>query len=174
MTNKTKLYLGDFVLGAVDGTITTFAIVAGIVGAGLEEGVILALILGFANVLADGFSMGASNFLKAKSDWQYSSKGTAISASLSGIVTFIAFISVGSLPLLPFAFSLTVLELTDPDTLFLISAVITALCFICTGALRALVAGESYLRSIAETLIIGGVAAFLAYASGDLLAKVLR
>ena len=59
-------YLGDFVLGAVDGAVTTFAIVAGAAGAELSSGV--ALVLGAANVLADGFSMAASNFLKARSD----------------------------------------------------------------------------------------------------------
>ena len=58
--------LGDFVLGAVDGTITTFAIVAGVAGAGLSTGV--AIVLGLANVLADGFSMGVGNYLKARSD----------------------------------------------------------------------------------------------------------
>ena len=61
-------YLGDFVLGAVDGAVTTFAIVAGAAGAGLSSGV--AIVLGLANVLADGFSMAAGNFLKAKADHQ--------------------------------------------------------------------------------------------------------
>lgn len=61
-------YLGDFVLGAVDGAVTTFAIVAGAAGAGLSSGV--ALVLGLANVLADGLSMAAGNFLKARADEQ--------------------------------------------------------------------------------------------------------
>ena len=52
--------LGDAVLGAIDGTVTTFAVVAGVVGGGLSPGV--ALILGFANLLADGFSMAVSNY----------------------------------------------------------------------------------------------------------------
>lgn len=60
--------LGDFVLGAVDGTVTTFAIVAGVAGAELTAGV--ALVLGLANVLADGFSMAVSNYLKSRSDAQ--------------------------------------------------------------------------------------------------------
>lgn len=59
-------YLGDFVLGATDGAVTTFAIVAGAAGSGLSGTV--AIILGLANVLADGFSMAASNFLKSKAD----------------------------------------------------------------------------------------------------------
>jgi len=61
-------YVGDFVLGAVDGTVTTFAIVAGVAGAGLPSGV--AIVLGLANVAADGFSMAVSNYLKARSDSQ--------------------------------------------------------------------------------------------------------
>jgi VIT1/CCC1 family predicted Fe2+/Mn2+ transporter len=61
-------YLGDGVLGAIDGTITTFAIVAGASGAGLSGGI--ALVLGLANVLADGFSMAVGNLLKVKADRQ--------------------------------------------------------------------------------------------------------
>ncbi len=61
-------YLGDFVLGAVDGAVTTFAIVAGAAGAGLSSGV--ALVLGLANVLADGLSMAAGNYLKARAEQQ--------------------------------------------------------------------------------------------------------
>ena len=61
-------YLGDFILGAVDGAVTTFAIVAGAAGAGLSNSV--ALVLGLANVLADGLSMAAGNYLRARSDQQ--------------------------------------------------------------------------------------------------------
>ena len=53
-------HLRDFVYGGIDGTVTTFAIVAGVAGAGLPHGVIVAL--GLANVLADGFSMAAGNY----------------------------------------------------------------------------------------------------------------
>ena len=58
-------YLPDLVYGANDGVITTFAVVCGVVGAGLSSTVIL--ILGFANLVADGFSMGASNYLSRRS-----------------------------------------------------------------------------------------------------------
>lgn len=61
-------YLGDFILGAVDGAVTTFAIVAGAAGAGLSNGV--AIVLGLANVFADGLSMAAGNYLKARADQQ--------------------------------------------------------------------------------------------------------
>lgn len=59
-------YLGDFVLGGVDGAVTTFAVVAGVAGAGLPSGI--AVVLGFTNVLADGFSMAVSNYLSTKSE----------------------------------------------------------------------------------------------------------
>jgi VIT1/CCC1 family predicted Fe2+/Mn2+ transporter len=59
-------YLGDAVLGAVDGTVTTFAVVASAAGAGLGTGV--ALVVGLANVVADGFSMAAGNALRARAD----------------------------------------------------------------------------------------------------------
>ncbi len=59
-------YLGDFVYGAVDGIVTTFAIVAGVAGAGFSH--IVVIVLGMANLVADGFSMAVANFLATKSD----------------------------------------------------------------------------------------------------------
>ena len=61
-------YLRDFVYGAVDGTITTFAVVSGVAGARLPERVVL--VLGIANVVADGFSMAAANFLATRAERQ--------------------------------------------------------------------------------------------------------
>ncbi len=62
----THSYLRDFVLGAVDGTVTTFAVVAGVAGAELPRGV--AVILGLANLLADGFSMAVGNYLSTRAE----------------------------------------------------------------------------------------------------------
>ena len=59
-------YLKDGVFGAIDGAVTTFAIVAGVVGANLPLKVIVAL--GIANVLADGFSMAAGNYSGTKAE----------------------------------------------------------------------------------------------------------
>ncbi|NNE28653.1 MAG: hypothetical protein HKN16_03405 [Saprospiraceae bacterium] len=59
-------YLGEFVYGGIDGCVTTFAVVAGSVGAGLDSAIII--ILGFANLLADGFSMSVGAYLSAKTD----------------------------------------------------------------------------------------------------------
>ncbi|MFI4983600.1 MAG: VIT1/CCC1 transporter family protein [Rickettsiales bacterium] len=58
-------YLGDGVLGGIDGVVTTFAVVAGAYGAGFPPTV--AIILGCANLLADGFSMAVSNYQNSKS-----------------------------------------------------------------------------------------------------------
>ncbi|AZQ66418.1 hypothetical protein EF888_04275 [Silicimonas algicola] len=58
--------LRDAVFGAIDGAVTTFAIVAGVVGADLSTRVIL--VLGLANVLADGFSMAAGNYAGTKAE----------------------------------------------------------------------------------------------------------
>lgn len=63
---NTGRYMSDFVYGANDGIITTFAVVTGAAGAALSPLVIV--ILGFANLIADGFSMGASSFLSQRSD----------------------------------------------------------------------------------------------------------
>src|SRR4051812_6159532 len=59
-------YLRDWVYGGIDGAVTTFAVVAGVVGAGLSARTVL--ILGAANLLADGFSMAASNYSGTKTE----------------------------------------------------------------------------------------------------------
>lgn len=61
-------YLRDFVFGAIDGLVTTFAVISGVVGAALESRVIV--ILGVANLLGDGFSMAASNYLATRAERQ--------------------------------------------------------------------------------------------------------
>ncbi|MDJ0645405.1 MAG: VIT1/CCC1 transporter family protein [Flavobacteriaceae bacterium] len=64
--NKYQKYLGEFVYGGIDGAVTTFAVVAGAVGAGLDTTVII--ILGFANLFADGLSMSIGAYLASKSE----------------------------------------------------------------------------------------------------------
>ena len=59
-------WIHDIVYGAHDGIVTTFAVVAGTAGAGLSTGVVI--ILGMANLLADGVSMGAGSFLSLRSE----------------------------------------------------------------------------------------------------------
>ncbi len=62
-------YISNMVYGALDGIVTTFAIVAGASGAGLSASVII--ILGFANLFADGLSMAVGNYLSMKSQQSY-------------------------------------------------------------------------------------------------------
>jgi VIT1/CCC1 family predicted Fe2+/Mn2+ transporter len=62
----TQSYLRDWVYGGIDGAVTTFAVVSGVAGAGLDESVLV--ILGLANLVADGFSMAASNYLGTASE----------------------------------------------------------------------------------------------------------
>jgi vacuolar iron transporter family protein len=64
-----KWSLEDFVYGATDGAVTTFAVVAGVIGASLPPAIVL--ILGFANLFADGFSMAIGNYLAAKTRHEY-------------------------------------------------------------------------------------------------------
>ena len=59
-------YVRDWMYGGIDGTITTFAIVAGVVGADLSGKVVL--VLGLANLIADGFAMGAGNYSATKAE----------------------------------------------------------------------------------------------------------
>lgn len=59
-------YLRDWIYGGIDGAVTTFAIIAGVTGAELSATVVL--VLGFANLLADGFAMAASNYSGTKAE----------------------------------------------------------------------------------------------------------
>lgn len=73
---KFQEYLAEFVYGGIDGSVTTFAVVAGAVGAGLDSSVII--ILGFANLFADGFAMSIGAYLSSKTDVDNYEKHRAI------------------------------------------------------------------------------------------------
>jgi VIT1/CCC1 family predicted Fe2+/Mn2+ transporter len=72
VTDAFQEYIAEFVYGAIDGTVTTFAVVAAAAGAGLSAGV--AAVLGLANLFADGFSMGVSSYLSNRSEAAQSQK----------------------------------------------------------------------------------------------------
>lgn len=72
ISNMHSVLVSDFVYGGIDGAVTTFAVVAGVEGASLSAGIVL--ILGFANLFADGFSMAVSNYLGTKSHMELASK----------------------------------------------------------------------------------------------------
>lgn len=61
--------ISDAVLGGIDGCVTTFAVVSGVIGAGLSPSI--ALVLGYANLIADGFSMAISNYESLKADREF-------------------------------------------------------------------------------------------------------
>jgi vacuolar iron transporter family protein len=155
-------YLGDLIYGANDGIVTTFAVVAGVAGAGLSPRVVL--ILGVSNLLADGFSMGASNYLAIRSR---SSAELEVSGSISepyavrhGIVTFAAFVVAGSVPLL--AYLLPVLE----GQRFIVTAMLGALSLFLIGAARIMLAHGLWWKNGVEMLTVGGVAATVAFLVG--------
>jgi VIT1/CCC1 family predicted Fe2+/Mn2+ transporter len=213
--------LRDFVYGAIDGVVTTFAVVAGVAGAGLATRVVL--ILGVANLAADGFSMAVSNFLGARSEEQRRQRylreeerhiaavpagereevrqilaawglgdglldgatgaitrdrqrwvrfmmqlehgfpAAGPSPARAALTTFVAFVTVGFVPLGPFVADAVGGAVTAP---FAWSAGLTAAAFFAVGVGKGLVVAQPWWRSGAETVAVGGTAAGLAYAVG--------
>src|SRR3989338_6120932 len=66
---KSGKYIKSFIYGGLDGTITTFAVVAGVAGAALSPSIVL--ILGFANLVADGISIAVGDYLSIKAEKEY-------------------------------------------------------------------------------------------------------
>jgi VIT1/CCC1 family predicted Fe2+/Mn2+ transporter len=157
-------YLPDLVYGANDGIITTFAVVCGVVGASLSSRVIL--ILGFANLVADGFSMGASNFLARRSYADATERAGRRVAVRHGSATTLSFVVAGTVPLAAY-----ILPLPDGSR-FAATVALTFATLFAVGALRALVTKLGWFRSGAEMLAVGAAAAVVAYAIGALAAWV--
>jgi VIT1/CCC1 family predicted Fe2+/Mn2+ transporter len=160
-------YLKDLVYGANDGIITTFAVVAGVAGARLEARIVL--ILGFANLLADGFSMGASNFLSIRSDEAVrQSSGLSVREPFPGrhsVATFVAFVVAGCVPLLSYVVAVT----SQP---FLAAVLLTLGTLFFVGAARALVTRANWWWSGFEMLAVGSTAAAVAYGVGALVDRL--
>jgi VIT1/CCC1 family predicted Fe2+/Mn2+ transporter len=162
MTKRLKLYFSDFVFGSVDGLVTTFAVVSGVIGAGLSATVIL--ILGFANLFADGFSMAASNYLSTKSENDMGqNKKSALLAALS---TFAAFIIVGFIPLASFIFDFN-------QDKFKSTIILTGAAFILIGYVKGLVTNKNKFISATQTFLIGTLAALIAYYVGYFLSLIV-
>ena len=221
-------YLGEFVYGGIDGCVTTFAVVAGSVGAGLESAVII--ILGFANLLADGFAMSVGAYLSSKSNkdnydkhrqvelWEvehmpdsekeeireiYRAKGftgdllekvvQVITSDKNrwvdemmkdelemmkddksplyiGGVTYLSFLLIGLIPLIIY-----VVDYFNPlnQDLFLTASILTAIGFAIIGLLKAYVNQTRFWKGVLETLLLGGIAATVAYFVGDLLESII-
>ena len=167
MKNNKQKYLPEFVYGGIDGVVTTFAIIAGAIGASLSPSVIL--ILGFANLFADGFSMASSNYLSRKSETEEIQKQK--SPIQTAFVTFVSFIVIGFVPLASFVFA-TFSSSIDTYK-FEISIVLTAIAFIGVGAVKGRVTGKHKVYSAFETLMIGTVASAIAYFVGVFLQGII-
>ena len=172
-SGNTFPYLKEFVYGGIDGSVTTFAIVAGATGAGLNSSIII--VLGFANLIADGFSMSIGNYLSVKSELAYGKNGIHHPNSRSPYqtagATFISFIIMGFIPLLIYV--LSYLNIIKAGYLFPISTILTLFSFVFIGFLRSHITKTSRFKSIMETLFLGGIAALLAYFVGNVLENML-
>ena len=218
-----KWYFDDFIYGSIDGAVTTFAVVAGVVGASLPTTIIL--ILGLANLFADGFSMAVANYQASKSknefvkmkrkeeEWQidnlaeeereeireiYRKKGfkdelleevvriitsrrkvwidTMMKEELgliedekkpmqSSISTFVGFNLIGFIPLIPFIVFIIIGVEPNSDA-FIYSTVSVLAAFFVVGTIKGKIVKKSKIFSGINTVIIGGVAATVAYVVG--------
>ncbi|MBA3758097.1 VIT1/CCC1 transporter family protein [Candidatus Saccharibacteria bacterium] len=167
-------YLSEFVYGGIDGAVTTFAVVAGATGARFDNKILL--VLGFANLIADGFSMGVGSYLSSKANQQLMVKRKESIADepspiINGLSTYAAFILIGLVPLLAYTFDL--LFDLGLSNLFVIASILTAFAFAGIGYLKSRIAKTPVVRSVLETMVLGAIAASLAYVLGDLLEKVI-
>lgn len=176
MTGLIENNLREFVYGGMDGAVTTFAVVTDAAGANLSTSVIL--ILGFANVLADGFSMAVGSYLSEKSEQQLSvSKGnttaddheTPLGAS---IATFISFVIVGFVPLAPYTLDFA-FKLNMGNDALVWSILMTLIAFCGIGYLRGLVTKVDKARTILESFGLGLTAAVISYMVGNVLERII-
>ena len=145
-------YLGDLVYGANDGLVTTFTVVSGVAGARLPARVIV--ILGLVNLMADGFSMGASSFLSIRSAAGVEGRDRGIREPLlHSAATFGAFLAAGSVPLLSH------LVPAWAESAYAISALLTGITMFAVGASRSAVTDTTWLRGGIEMLLVGAIAA---------------
>lgn len=167
LKSRFAYYLGDIIYGANDGIITTFAVVSSAAGAGL--GPLYVIILGIANLIADGFSMGASRYLALTSEQslEHNVQESTRSPLADGLATFASFVAVGAFPLIPFMFAISA------ESVFTISVIATAVTLFTVGAARAIVTTRGFFISGLEMLIVGGIAAALAYGLGALVTTAL-
>ena len=126
---------------------------AGASGAKLPA--IVAIILGLASLIGDGFSMAVSNYESIKSR-RYSKRRIPLKA---GTVTLVSFISIGFLPLIPFFFDTII-------NTFLLSSFIAGCVFFGVGITKGYLLNKPLLNSGLGTLLTGGSAAILAYLVG--------
>ncbi len=222
-------YLRDFIYGAIDGAVTTFAVVSGVAGAGLSSSVII--ILGIANLIGDGFSMAASNYLGIRAERELQERirrtekqhierypegeraeireifrqkgfsgadldraveiitsdvnqwvdtmvtdehGLALDGPdprLAALTTFVAFITVGFIPLLVFVWQWFLPGTVESPYLW--STLLTSAAFFGVGAAKSWFIQRPWYREGLITMAVGGTAAALAYLAGNLIGGAL-
>ena len=157
-------YIRDLVYGANDGIITTFAVVGGVAGGQLSQ--LAVLVIGAANLAADGVSMGVGNFLAIRADERAREADGLPELERHpwkhGVATLVAFVVAGAIPLLPY-----VLRMSAPRQLLASAAATFATLFL-LGALRAFITRDRWWMSGLETLVLGAIVAGAAYGAGRL------
>lgn len=148
-------------LGGVDGVITSFAIVAG-ASAGELASATLVVVVGTSSVLADGLSMGISEFLSSAGE-RALLKDASARPLRQGLACFAAFVLCGAVPLLAYLASESLLS----------CAMFSLVALMLLGAGRALASGEPLLLGLAQTATLGAAAGGVAYAAGRVAANAV-
>jgi VIT1/CCC1 family predicted Fe2+/Mn2+ transporter len=162
-------YLRDLVYGANDGIITTFAVVAGVTGGALTPTAVL--VIGAANLAADGLSMGAGNFLAIRANESARQAENLPEEEAHpvrhAIATFLAFVAAGAIPLAPYILPVII------DARFIWSIALTFGSLFAVGAARSAVTEDRWWATGLEMLILGMAVAAAAYGAGALVSTVI-
>ncbi len=162
-------YVGDLVYGANDGILTTFAVVAGVTGGALSATTVI--VVGVANLVADGLSMGVGNYLGIRAresalERQGRPQEEAQPAR-HGLATFLAFVVAGSVPLVPYL-------VPGAGDEFISAAGLAFGALLGVGVARSLVTASRWWTSGLEMLGLGALVAVVAYATGAGVALFLQ
>jgi len=160
-----KKYLWELTYWWIDGSITTFAIVAGSIWANLDSSVIL--ILWFANLFADGFSMSIWAYLSSGAREQHKTKKERL---YIGAATYISFLILGLIPLIIYILQYIWIEFSHP---FLYASMLTFISFAIVWYTKSFISKTSYLKNISETMLLWASAAIVAYYVWDLIEKII-
>jgi VIT1/CCC1 family predicted Fe2+/Mn2+ transporter len=161
-------YLRDMVYGALDGVITTMAVLAGSQGAALNARV--GLLLGLANLIGDGISMGASNYLGMRSEIEQAGGSVAAEAPWRhGLATVAAFMFVGAFPLCAYL----VAPLMGAPV-FTVAVGLSIVGLSGAGIARAAFVRKTAARSALEMLAVAATAGGAAYLVGRIGAALIR
>lgn len=160
MEHFLRKYLPSVVYGGSDGVVTTFAVMAGAVGAGFPTKVII--VLGLANLFSDGFSMASADYLAEDSHV----KENKLQAFKDAVVTFFSFVGIGFVPLIPVIFSVGAKKFT-------LATLITLITFATIGYIRARILNRSRFQLMLQSVLIGSICASLSYFVGDYMSKLI-